>query len=158
MKKSWALFRVSKSDKATSISLMGKDDIKNNYEGYWQLLRDAKEGKVAKIAIPNAMRNILEQYFSFIHGQDRLTETLKKLSEENAADSSYKSFDRYINRESHSDATNYVDSNEIDIGKYLSFFEKVFTATGDYRHYQVMLGIDEITEDNVVILKSVSNG
>ncbi len=140
MNKNWALFRVSKSDTTTSICTMGKDDIKNNYEGYWQLLREAKEGRTAKIALPNAMRNILEQYFSFIHGQDHLTKTLKEMAEKNASNLSYKSFDRYINRESHSDATNYVDADEIDVDKYLQFFEKVFESSGHPNHFQVMMG------------------
>lgn len=153
MKKDWALFRVSKSDKATLIAPMNKDDIKNNYEGYWQLLRDAKDGKVAKIAL-NAMRNILEQYFSFIHSQERLTETLKKLSEENTNDLSYRSFDRYINRESHSDATNYIDANEIDMDKYLKYFEKVFDSSGYSSHFQVMMGINT---NNVVPFKQAGS-
>ena len=152
LKKDWALFRVHKSDAGTAISKLKKNEIQNNYEGYWQLVKDAKQGQVSKVALPNAMRNILEQYFSFIHGLEGLKDILKKMAKENAADPYYKSFDRYINRESHSDATNYVDSSEIDTDKYLKFFEKVFVDLGHPSHFKTMMGLDDI-EDNVVVLK-----
>ncbi len=158
LKKTWSLYRVTKNS-FTSVNPMSKEDIKNNYEGYWQLLKDAKEGKLPKVALPNAIRNICEQYFSFVHGHDDLKAALKKLSEDNGNDPSYKSFDRYINRESHSDATNFIDINEIDTDKFLKYFECMFTNSGHKKHYQIMIGDSLIAnEDNVIDFQNARTG
>lgn len=77
-----ALFRVTKAD-YTSVSVMQEKEIQNDYQSFWQTLKDALDGRVSTNVIPIMMRNILEYYFNFVHRQDKLWKALDELSEEN---------------------------------------------------------------------------
>jgi len=129
------LFRVTKNT-TSNIIPMQKSDIQNDYQSYWQVVKDAKEGNVNKVVLPNMMRNILEYYFSFIHKTDALNKALEDLEE---SDIEFKPFYRFINRESHSDSVNINDLGEIDSTRFIDKFKDVFVRTKFEEHYEKMM-------------------
>lgn len=133
-------FRVTKY-RHTRITDLKMEEIKNNYQCYWQVIKDVKEGKLSSVMLPNAMRNILEHYFSFIRKRDAFSKTLKEMAT-NSNDSTLKAFDRYVNRASHSDAINLTDTQEIAPEKFIQYFRSVFEKTGFIEHYEEMM--DEV--------------
>jgi wobble nucleotide-excising tRNase len=155
LSKQYRLFRITKREKTTYIQPMSKKEIKNNYETYWQLLRDIKDGAASKILLANTMRNILEQFFSFIDGEDKLASALNHLVKANQGDISYTAFGRYMDRESHSDAASYVDEVEIDENKFFELFEKIFSECGYIKHYHIMMGTGAV-DSKIVLLQTGS--
>lgn len=129
------LFRVLKNTNS-SIIPMGRDDIKNDYQSYWQIIKDAQSGSTNNIVLPNIMRNILEYYFSFVHKTDALKAALDELEESN---SEFSPFFRFINRESHSDSVNITDLGEIDSDRFIAKFKEVFIRTDFEEHYNKMM-------------------
>ncbi|MEZ9236626.1 AAA family ATPase [Shewanella sp. 10N.286.52.A9] len=129
------LFRVLKNINS-SIVPMGRSDIKNDYQSYWQIIKDAQNGSTNNIVLPNIMRNILEYYFSFVHKTDALKAALDALEE---ADAEFSPFFRFINRESHSDSVNINDLGEIDSDRFITKFKDVFIRTDFEEHYNKMM-------------------
>ncbi|WP_024612356.1 AAA family ATPase [Pseudoalteromonas sp. TB64] len=129
------LFRVLKNTNSSIVS-MGRDDIKNDYQSYWQIIKDAQSGSTNNIVLPNIMRNILEYYFSFVHKTDVLKVELDKLEED---DDDFSPFFRFINRESHSDSINITDLGEIDSDRFITKFKEVFVKTDFEEHYDKMM-------------------
>ena len=113
---------------------MDRKDIQNEYQSYWQILKDYDEGRATEVILANAMRNILERFFGFIDNQDfnELTQELEK-EEKNIF------FVRYINRESHSDPINISDAKEIDPQIFKTAFKKIFDDSGYGNHYKKMM-------------------
>lgn len=134
----YALYRVSKN-KHSNISSMLKEELKNDYQSLWQILKDVQNGKVNPVILPNIMRNILEYYFGFVHQKSKLRIILDDLAEQEQ-DQGFKAFFRYINRGSHSDPTNTGLMVKVDSEAYLKRFKKIFTATEDIEHYECMMG------------------
>lgn len=130
-----ALFRATKAD-YTSVSVMQEKEIQNDYQSFWQTLKDALDGRVSTNVIPIMMRNILEYYFNFVHRQDKLWKALDELSEENPE---FRALYRYVNRESHSDAVNLTDFGDIDAGQYVGRFREVFVKTEFEAHFDKMM-------------------
>lgn len=131
-----ALFRITKSDYSTVVAMQPKE-IQNDYQSFWQAIKDALNGRTSATVIPNMMRNILEYYFTFVHRQDKLAKALEDLSDE---DPQFRSLYRYINRESHADAVNITDFGEIDPAVYIERFRQVFVRTKFQEHYDKMMG------------------
>ncbi len=129
------LFRVLKNTNS-NILRMEKDDIKNDYQSYWQIIKDAQNGTTNNIVLPNIMRNILEYYFSFVHKTDALKAALDELEE---TDAEFSPFFRFINRESHSDSVNITDLGEIDSDRFIAKFKDVFIRTDFEEHYNKMM-------------------
>ncbi|NCO71147.1 MAG: AAA family ATPase [Shewanella vesiculosa] len=129
------LFRVLKNTNSNILS-MQKGDIKNDYQSYWQIIKDAQNGSTNNIVLPNIMRNILEYYFSFVHKTDALKAALDELEE---ADAEFSPFFRFINRESHSDSVNINDLGEIDSDRFITKFKDVFIRTDFEEHYNKMM-------------------
>lgn len=123
------LFRLIK-DNETRIEHMKKNEILNEYQSYWQVIKDYKKNKLSSnyFLLANCMRNILEHFFGFIN-KSKLSAELEKLGPE------FKAFDRYMNRESHSDAENITDSKEIDHEMFMRAFKEVFVKSGYEAHY-----------------------
>lgn len=115
---------------------MEKGDIKNDYQSYWQIIKDAQNGNTKNIILPNIMRNILEYYFSFVHKTDALKTALDELEE---IDAEFSPFFRFINRESHSDSVNINDLGEIDPDRFIIKFKEVFIKTDFEEHYNKMM-------------------
>lgn len=134
--KNYKLFRITKS-KFSQVHAMERTEILNDYQSYWQAIKDARDGVASSIILPNMMRNILEYYFAFVHQQDNLKNALEELE---AKDADFKPLYRYINRESHADAINLTDFGEIDPERFMEKFRKVFEKTGFIEHYNSMMG------------------
>lgn len=132
----YSLFRVTKATHSM-ITPMKASDVQNDYQSFWQAIKDAQSGRTSPSVIPNMMRNILEYYFTFVHRQDELQAALMALSDE---DSEFKALCRYVNRESHSDAVNLTDFGEIVPSHYIDRFRQVFVRTGFEEHYEKMMG------------------
>ncbi len=56
------LFRILKSDFSNIVD-MDRDEIQNEYQSYWTIIKDFGKGKATPVAMANAMRNILEHFF-----------------------------------------------------------------------------------------------
>ncbi|QUG77298.1 AAA family ATPase [Erwinia sp. E602] len=140
--KNWSFNRIVKGNYSQCYKLK-KDDILNEYQSLWQVLKDAKNGIVNSIILPNLMRNILEYYFSFSCKKDKLKEVLKSLADSHA-EPRYNSFYRFINRHSHSDGKNIQSIGHIEVSVYLEMFERIFTDTGDQEHFIAMMGTKDI--------------
>jgi len=138
----YACFRVSKGIYSTFAQL-GHEEIKNDYETYWQIIRDARDSKVHAAVLPNMMRNILEHYFGFIHKNDELLKALEALEKDNLE---FKPLYRYINRQSHGGAINVTDFGGWSVDKMIEKFEEVFTKSGYPEHYAVMMGGTAVEE------------
>ncbi len=127
------LFRITKTDKSI-IEEMGFNEIQNEYESYWYIVRTGK--KENKFLVANAMRNILEHFFGFIDKSDSINNIFQKRELKNIK---YQSFNRYMNRESHSDRTNISDYKEFNLGIFTEAFEQVFEKTKYKQHYKLMM-------------------
>lgn len=132
----YSLFRITKAAHSM-ITPMLASDVQNDYQSFWQAIKDAQAGRTSATVIPNMMRNILEYYFTFVHRQDELQAALLALADE---DADFKALYRYVNRESHSDAINLTDFGEIVPAHYLERFRQVFVKTGFEEHYEKMMG------------------
>ncbi|MFA0252106.1 AAA family ATPase, partial [Vibrio sp. 10N.261.45.A4] len=135
----YKLYRVTKS-KFSQIKDLKRDELQNDYQMYWQVIIDCKSNPDYAHMLPNAMRNILEHYFNFIHKKEALKQALETLGE---SESEFKPLFRYINRGSHSDSINLIDFEGIDIDKYISKFQQVFEETGFEDHYYNMMGLEK---------------
>ena len=82
------------------------------------------------------MRNILENYFTFVHQKDSLRKALLELSEANPQ---FRALYRYINRESHADSVNLTDFGEIDPVVFVERFKEVFIKTNFEAHFNKMM-------------------
>ena len=127
------LFRLTKSTDGTDIQPMQQDEIKNEYESYWQTIKDHNENKATDALLANSMRNILEHFFGFVD-KIKLREGLDELN------SDFEAFRRFMDRESHSDQINITDYKSINPDNFKKAFKKVFTDLGYKKHYQTMLG------------------
>ena len=127
------LFRISKKN-YSNIQDMKYNEIQNDYQAYWCIIKDGKHENMVLIA--NAMRNIIEYFFGFIDGSDSLNNIFQKSE---LSDNKYQSFRRYIDRESHSDAINLSDYREFDYDIFMEVFELVFRKTGYENHYKKMM-------------------
>lgn len=131
----FSLFRITKAEYSNVIP-MKASDVQNDYQSFWQAIKDAQSGRTSVSVIPNMMRNILEHYFNFVHREEELAKALQELADE---DIGFKSLYRYVNRESHSDAVNLTDFGEIEPGHYIERFRQVFVRTGFEQHYEKMM-------------------
>ncbi|WP_300827516.1 AAA family ATPase [Helicobacter sp. UBA3407] len=108
------------------------NEILNDYQAYWQILKDFNNKEIYSAIIPNTMRNILEHFFTFI-GKDYKNELNKS---NNIKD---KAFLRYIDRESHSDSENLSDMKDIDVKNFAECFKQIFTDFRYEEHYNLMM-------------------
>ncbi len=129
------LFRITKSlNNGSSISEMQQNEIQNDYQSYWQIIKDHSNGNASNALLANSMRNILEHFFGFID-KESFSEITKSLESEEK----YCFFVRYINKESHSDAINICDTKEIEPDIFKNAFQKIFKDTGYEDHYNKMM-------------------
>lgn len=132
---SYGLYRVSKNGHS-KISILKRNDIRNDYDGFWQVIRDAEKDKAWNPSLPNAMRNVLEHFFAFVHKRDRLSDVLTNLGDEH---NNFRPLIRYISKGSHSDLVSLTDFGDIDAVRFLSIFKQVFIRTDYEDHYKRMI-------------------
>jgi wobble nucleotide-excising tRNase len=126
------LFRIYKAESGESnISKMKKNEILNDYQAYWQILKDDKSPNAL---LANSIRNILEYFFGFID-KEEFKNAVKNIEKE----SEYQFFIRYVQRESHSDFINISDMKEIDPDIFKKAFKKIFKESGYEKHYIKMM-------------------
>lgn len=125
------LYRIVKSTKGASFVKMKANEIQNEYQMYWSVVNN-QDHQPALIA--NCMRNIIDYFFGFIEKR-ALNEVFSKPEFKN---NKFKAFNRYINRESHSDNTNIYDMKEFDYDAFHEAFEQVFKLAGYEEHYKKM--------------------
>ena len=116
----------------SSFNKINDNEILNDYQAYWQILKDFDNQKGYSAIIPNTMRNILEHFFAFV-GKNYKNEL------DNIKD---KAFLRYINRESHSDSENLSDMKDINVTSFMECFQQIFTNCGYAEHYNIMMNAD----------------
>ena len=128
------LFRITKNQSKESVIIeMKTDEIMNDYQSYWKVLKDHDESTISDSLLANSMRNILEYFFGFIDNE-KYDKAIEKLT-----DGKYSYFLRYINRESHFDRINISDTKEIDPQIFKEAFRKIFEDSGYEDHYNRMI-------------------
>jgi len=132
------LHRVRKHTHSEVVALR-KEDLLNDYEAYWQVVKDAREGRATCATLANAMRCILERFFYFTRRQDDFKTALKALSD---ADHRFLPLSRYLDRQSHADGNTRTDFSDYDLNYYLTKFEAVFTHAKETGHYAAMMGLE----------------
>ncbi len=128
------LFRVTKQT-TSKIEEMEHNEIQNEYEVYWHIVNTASQENMPLAA--NAMRNIIEHFFGFIEQANSINNIFQKPA---FKDNQFQSFQRYMNRESHTDRSNISDYKEFDLEIFQQAFEKVFEEAGYHEHYEKYMG------------------
>lgn len=118
--------------------------LMNDYDVWWYLLKDAQAGNVPTQVVPNAMRNILEQFFTFTTGSPDFPQAVKKLADEDTS-SKYLALDRFVDRGSHRDGINGppIDWNQYDVAYLLGKFRAMFAALKQEQHYRMKMGLED---------------
>lgn len=128
------LFRMTKNNDGSHISVMKYEEIQNDYQSYWQIIKDAKQPPAL---IANCMRNIIEYFFNFIEKKE-LNDVFNKPE---LKDNRFQAFCRYVNRESRSLGQNIFDYKEFDYDIFKESFKLVFQQSGYEEHYNKMMKI-----------------
>ena len=121
-----------KNRNGSQILEMKYEEIQNDYQSYWFLIKDDKQPPAL---IANCMRNIIEYFFNFIEKKD-LNNVFKKPELQK---SKYQAFCRYINRESHSLGQNIFDFKEFNYTDFKEALGLVFKESGYKEHYDEMI-------------------
>ena len=131
-KENQKLFRITKNSDGSHIFNMKYEEIQNDYQSYWQIIKDEKQPPAL---IANCMRNIIEYFFNFIEKKD-LNKVFQKPE---LQDNKFQAFCRYVNRESHSLGQNIFDYKEFDYEIFKEALGIVFEKSGYKEHYEEML-------------------
>lgn len=137
--KSFELKRVLKNNWSAVVP-MDRGELKNDYEAWWQVVRDARTDSVGCATLANAMRCILERFFYFTKGKKSWENAMKQVED---GDRRFVPLSRYLNHHSHADANTLTDFGDYDVAYCLAKLEDVFRRSGHYEHYCAMLGIEE---------------
>lgn len=124
----------------SSIMAMKVEDLKNDYEAWWQVVKDAYQDLVSSATVANAMRCILERFFYFTKQQESFSAAMGRLA---AQDRAFLALSRYLSHHSHGDANTLTDFGEYDVNYCLMKFKAVFDELGFAEHHRVMAGLPE---------------
>lgn len=133
-KETQKLFRICKNTESSYFEDMKYEDIQNDYQAYWHIIKDKKQSPAL---IANCMRNVMEYFFNFVEKQDFAQVFQRPELQENR----YMAFNRYMNRESHSKGQNIFDIKEFNYDSFREAFKKVFETEGYIDHYNKMIGL-----------------
>ena len=126
------LFRLCKNDEGSSLSVMKYEEIQNDYQSYWYIVKDEDQPPAL---IANCMRNIIEYFFNFVEKKDfNCVFQMEELK-----NTKFMAFSRYMNRESHSKGQNIFDIKEFKYEDFKEAFGLVFKHTGYENHYKKMI-------------------
>ena len=126
------LFRMIKNCDGSQILDMKYDEIQNDYQSYWYIVKDENQPPAL---IANCMRNIIEYFFNFIEKKDLNNVFQKPELKKNQ----YQAFCRYINRESHSLGQNIFDYKEFNYSDFKEALGLVFQESGYKEHFEEMI-------------------
>ncbi|MCF9019677.1 AAA family ATPase [Pseudomonas syringae] len=125
------LFRVIKNANGSSVIPMNYEEIQNDYQSYWSVIKDQASPPAL---IANCMRNIVEYFFSFVQKKD-FNNVFQKPA---LSGDKFVTFYRYMNRESHSLGQNIFDIKEFDHQVFKDGLRLIFEESGYGEHYQAM--------------------
>lgn len=131
-KETQKLFRLSKNEKGSSFSSMSYEEVQNDYQAYWFIIKDESQHPAL---IANCMRNIIEYFFNFVEKKDLNNFFLQEPLNSNR----FQAFYRYINRESHSLGQNIFDFKEFNYQDFKEAFSELFKIAGYEAHYKKMI-------------------
>lgn len=127
-----SLYRIVKNSMGSSIVSMHYEEIQNDYQSYWAMIKDPS---CPPAIIANCMRNVIEYFFGFVRKSSfGNVFQMKELSSDK-----FKAFYRYMNRESHSFGQNVFDIKEFDYEVFKDGLRLVFEESGYGDHYKAML-------------------
>lgn len=126
------LIRLSKNENGSSFVSMSYEEIQNDYQAYWFIIKDDKQPPAL---IANCMRNIIEYFFNFVEKKDLNNFFLQEPLKNNR----FQAFYRYINRESHSLGQNIFDFKEFNYQDFKDAFSELFKVAGYEDHYKKMI-------------------
>jgi len=136
-----AFWILRKGRKWTSIESYGNENpISSTYELLWKELR-SEENK-SSVLLKNAMRRILEYYFT-VFGQfsniKKLPDKFKTIEEQMIC----KSLISWVHDGSHDIADEiHVSDNDDTVQRYKHVFQAIFDSNGQLGHYKQMMGIE----------------
>ncbi|MBU3169181.1 AAA family ATPase [Acinetobacter baumannii] len=133
-KETQSLFRLVKNDTGSAFIPMKYEEIQNDYQAYWFIIRDSQQPAAL---IANCMRNVIEYFFNFVEKKD--LNNFFQLGE--LSSNRYQAFYRYINRESHSLGQNIFDFKEFNYQDFRDAFAELFKVAGYEKHYKKMIAI-----------------
>lgn len=133
-KETQKLFRICKNTESSYFEDMKYEDIQNDYQAYWHIIKDEKQ---VPALIANCMRNVMEYFFNFVEKQD----FAQVFQRPELQKTRYMAFNRYMNRESHSKGQNIFDIKEFNYDSFREAFKKVFETEGYIEHYNKMIGL-----------------
>ncbi len=126
------LIRLSKNENGSSFVSMSYEEIQNDYQAYWFIIKDNTQHPAL---IANCMRNIIEYFFNFVEKKDLNNFFLQEPLNSNR----FQAFYRYINRESHSLGQNIFDFKEFNYTDFKDAFAELFKIAGYENHYKKMI-------------------
>ncbi|MFY1664389.1 AAA family ATPase [Pseudomonas sp. Pseu.R1] len=129
--KSQHLYRVFKNTNGSSVVPMKYEEIQNDYQSYWSIIKDQASPPAL---IANCMRNIVEYFFNFVQKKD-FNNVFQKPA---LSTDKFTTFYRYMNRESHSLGQNIFDIKEFDHDVFKDGLRLIFEECGYAEHYQAM--------------------
>ena len=135
IKKQASCFRVRKASWST-VHQLDADKLRNDYEGMWLIVKEREIGMGTVPATANAMRRILETFFTFNSEKRELKDALEALKDD---DNNFKPFYRFIDRGSHADADTITDFGDIDLVDYVERFRRIFEKTNFTKHFDHMM-------------------
>lgn len=125
------LFRVFKNTNGSSVIPMKYEEIQNDYQSYWSIIKDQASPPAL---IANCMRNIIEYFFNFVQKKD-FNNVFQKPA---LSTDKFTTFYRYMNRESHSLGQNIFDIKEFDHAVFKDGLRLIFEECGYSEHYNAM--------------------
>lgn len=123
-----------------------QNPIQSSYELLW---RDIKEWeRNSGITIQNTMRRILENFFSIL-GNKRDDFLIGKFQTQEEREIC-RSLLSWVNEGSHTFSDDlYIEAPDAMIVKYLKVFQDIFKHTRNIGHYNMMMGINDETEEEI---------
>ena len=145
---------IRKNNGISTIKPYGmKNPISTSYELLWKELQDNTGASL--ISIQNTMRRIIENYFGMLGGKrdDYLIEQFETTEDKMIA----RSLLYWINDGSHSIPDDlFIDPYTDAIPRYKDVFREIFRKSNHLAHYNMMMGINEENDNNVVYEENVS--
>ncbi len=131
---------VRKGDTGSRVVPHKVNPVKCTYQLMWD---EYKHNEDNYHILPNTMRRILESYFTLLGGEE-----IHKLPDrfDGYDKLIYESLITWVNVDSHSifeDANHSISEDNID--RYKSVFRSIFEKTGHIAHYNMMMGLENVS-------------
>lgn len=139
---------IRKDNEIAHIDAYGMENpISTSYELLWRELKD--NTALSLITMQNTMRRIIENYFGMM-GQkkdDHIINSFETAEEQLIC----KSLLYWINDGSHSIPDDiFIDPYNNALEKYKDIFRKIFVHMGHEAHYNMMMGIEDLTPSDIM--------